>query len=83
MTVSTETKSCEGGSQQREVTVLRYADRHAELHGREFAQVREVVVRDGDPAEMVSAAVTEAALDLGGRFAVLVEPPHDSESASA
>lgn len=64
----------------RQVTVLRYADRHAELHTRQFAQARSVTVPDGDPSDVVAAALEVAGMDLGDRFSIIVDAPHEISS---
>lgn len=62
---------------RRAVTVIRHADRHAEDHVRDFAEARVLEVDCTDPAAVVAKAVERSGLDLGGRFAVLVEEPHE------
>lgn len=61
----------------RKVTVLRYADRHAHLHCRGFAEIRTVVVAASDPLRVIEGALSQVDLDLGGRFAITVEEPHE------
>lgn len=63
---------------KRQVTVVRHADRHAQDHARDFAEARTVEVIEGeDKAALVAEALDRCMLDLGGRFTVLVEEPHE------
>jgi hypothetical protein len=60
------------------VTVHRCADRHADLHAREFAETHEVEVCAGPPAQVVSEALE--ALDLPeGRYSITIDWPYEPE----
>lgn len=62
------------------VTVIKSADRHADLHVREFAAAHEVTVESGNLDEVLTA-VSDALPTLGvGRFTILVDWPHEAES---
>lgn len=61
----------------RTVTVCRAADRHADAHGRDFAEARAATVPDGELRRVVDAALAEVGFQGGGRFVILVEEPHE------
>lgn len=63
--------------QAQTVTVIRSADRHADLHQRNFAATLEVTVPSGTLAEVLAAAVADLPDLPPGRYAVTVDWPHD------
>jgi hypothetical protein len=65
----------------RIVKVTRSGDRHADLHGRDFAESRKVVVPDGPIAELAAEALRAVAFQDGARFVILIEEPHLDDSA--
>jgi hypothetical protein len=65
---------------KREVTIVRHADRHAELHERQFAQVFTTVIEraDDDPPKLIDAAMDKVDLDwFDGRYTIHVAEPHE------
>jgi hypothetical protein len=73
-----ESPGVKADAQTQLVTVHRCADRHADLHTREFAETHEVVVPAGPPHRVVASAL--APLDLPvGRYAVTIDWPFDQE----
>lgn len=62
---------------KRLVTIHSVADRHADLHRRQFAVTRQVEVPNGEPVCIFNAAVEAAEIDLNGKFIVTVEEPHE------
>lgn len=61
------------------VTVHRVADRHADLHQREFAETRIATVEAGGLGEVLAAAL--GALQMGeaepGKFIISTDWPHE------
>jgi len=62
---------------RRIVSVTRAADRHADLHEREFAETREATVPDGPLPDLVADALRAVAFEGGARFVITVEEPHE------
>jgi hypothetical protein len=67
------------GEQAQLVTVHRCADRHADLHSRQFAQAHEVTVAAGPLARVVGAALERLDLPVG-RYAITVDRPFDADA---
>ncbi len=61
------------------VTIHRTADRHAELHRRQFAETREATVEAGDLADVLDAAldVMEMSDAAPGQFTISIDWPHE------
>jgi hypothetical protein len=60
------------------VTVVQVADRHADLHERQFARAQEVAVPAGDLRAVITAAMHQVdAPDEPGRFVITIDWPHD------
>jgi len=64
--------------QSQTVTLTRLADRHATLHGRAFAETREIVVGAGALSDVLAQAARATDLPLG-RYSITVSEPWDSE----
>jgi hypothetical protein len=63
-------------TQSQTVIVTRLADRHADLHGRDFAESVEVVVSSDGLGAVLSS--TAALVDLPiGRYSITVSEPWD------
>jgi hypothetical protein len=62
---------------RRIVNVTQSADRHAELHGRAFAETRTASVDDADLREVVDRALAAVGFDRGARFVIEVGEPHE------
>lgn len=63
--------------QHQGVTVTRLADRHADLHGRDFAESVQIVVPAGDLRSVLRAAAELVDQPLG-RYSITVSEPYDT-----
>lgn len=59
------------------VTVIQTADRHAELHRRDFAAAHEATVASDNLREVLTAALDTLPALPPGRYVVLVDWPHE------
>jgi hypothetical protein len=61
------------------VTVHRVADRHADLHEREFAETRIATVEAGDLGDVLAAALIDLEMDGAepGKFIISTDWPHE------
>lgn len=63
---------------KRTVTVHRVADRHRDLHSRDFADTQTVTVEVESLGDAIATALAELGLaDERGKVIVTVERPHD------
>lgn len=68
-----------GSALLQTVTVIQSADRHAELHQRDFAAAHEATVESGTLAEVLRAALRGLPELSPGRYTVLVDWPHEPD----
>ena len=59
------------------VIITQLADRHADLHRRQFARTDEVTVEAGSTLDVVSEAIRQVPDACEGRCVILVEDPHE------